>query len=77
LRGGPPLVTLGRGLGDVSAAGGVCTGTIPTTTSDCSCAVDREAGAEAVLLAMLDTAVGAEFDDAPRPADPDFAWVPA
>ncbi|KAA0096637.1 hypothetical protein CIW49_18330 [Mycolicibacterium sp. P1-18] len=38
--------------------------------------MERDAGVEAVLLATFDTAVGAEFDEAPTPADTDFAGAP-
>lgn len=41
-----------------------------------SSVVDRAAGGGAVLFATFDTAVGAEFDDVPRPADAGFAGVP-
>lgn len=67
-----------RTFGAGGAAGTVApgTGTIPTMTWSCSSAVERDAGVEAGLLAMFDTAAGAEFDDIPKPADAGFAGAP-
>jgi hypothetical protein len=63
-------------LADVDAGGGGGVGTIPTTTEDCSSAAERDAVVEAVLLARLDTAVGVELEDVPRPAEAGLAGTP-
>jgi hypothetical protein len=46
---------------------------MPTTSWDSSSGVEIDAGPVAVLFATFDTAVGAGLDEAPRPADTDFA----
>ena len=72
-----PVFRGARTFGAGGAAGRLApgTGTIPTMTWSCSSVVERDAGDEAVLLATFDTAVGARFDDVPRPADTGFAGV--
>lgn len=69
---GPRTGGAGGAAGTVPAG----VGNIPTTTWGSSSAAERDAGVEAVLPARFDTAIGAEFADAPRPADTDFAGVP-